>query len=67
MPPLGGVGEHRVDVAQIAERGAIGGAAQPRHEVGALRDGAEQLALEAGVDEQRMQVLLSRAARCRAG
>ena len=52
-----GVGEHRVDVTEIAEAGAIAGGlgrrpagpvgAQPRDQVGAPRLGAEQLAVEA--------------------
>ncbi len=58
VAPLGGVREHRVDVAEVAERGPRLRAAQPREQIRSVGLGAEQLALEPGVREQRLEVLL---------
>ena len=58
--PLGRVGQDGVDVRQQPEHRTVGGAAQARHEVRALRRAAAQLDLEAGVAKQDGQLLLQR-------
>ena len=55
--PLAGIGKHRVDVTQVAEGGTVAPAFQSRHEVRALRHGGKQLALEADVGEDPLEVL----------
>ncbi len=62
MGPLVRVGQHSVDVAQIAQRRAVSRlAAQPGHEVGTVGLGAEQLALEPRPRQVVGQVFLGRA------
>src|SRR5205807_10276483 len=61
-----GVREHGVDVAEVAERRAVGALAsavrtQAREQVGPLLLGAQQLALKAGGAQVLGQVLLGRA------
>ena len=62
VAPVGRIGEHRVDVREVAEHRALRLAPQSRDEVRALGIlGAEQLALEPGVLEIALQPLLARA------
>src|SRR5690606_32557445 len=58
--PLLGRREHGVDVAEQAERRPLLAAAQARDEVRPVRDGAEQLALEADGRQPLGEELLAR-------
>ena len=59
--PVLGVGEHGVDVGEVAEHGPVALAAQRRDEVRALGLGAAQLDVEARVLEVAREPLLARA------
>jgi hypothetical protein len=61
--PVDGVGQHRVDVREVAEHRASRVAAQPRDEVRPLGRlvGGVQLAFEPGILEVGLQPLLARA------
>jgi len=62
VAPLRGVGEHRIDVTEEAERGTVGrGARERRDQVRALLAGAQQLRLEPDLSQKRGQVLERRA------
>ena len=57
--PVGGLGEHGVDVREQDEPRPVGLAAQARDEVRALLGAAEQVDLEAGVAQDAGEVLLA--------
>ena len=59
--PLGGVGQHGVDVREQAQRRPVAGPAQARHQVGALLGAPQQVDLEARVAQQAGEQLLRRA------
>ena len=59
--PLGGIGEHGVDVGEQAQRRPVAGPAQARHQVGALLGAPQQGDLEARVAQHAGEQLLSRA------
>ena len=65
--PLVGVRANRVDVAEERERRAVLGAAQTRHQIGALGLRLEQLALEARRGQPLEKDLLAPCPRYRAG